>query len=71
MLLAMSALIAAVCTPGLAIAGAAGDQARLDEAIDGFNERMIEAGWVSEGPADDEDEDEDDADDDADDDVWR
>ena len=60
MLLAVSVLIAAVCSPGLAGAAAADDQARLDEAIDGFNERMTAAGWVSEGPADDDDEDEDD-----------
>jgi len=32
---------------------AADDQALLDMAMESFNERMIDAGWVSQGPSDD------------------
>jgi hypothetical protein len=55
-------LVSASALPALAQAptSQAGDQARLDAAIDGFEQRLTDAGWVGE-PADD-DEDEDDAD---------
>lgn len=35
------------------VSAAADDQAVLDAAMESFNERMVEAGWVSQGPSDD------------------
>jgi hypothetical protein len=41
------------------------DEARLDAAMEAFNERMTIAGWESQGPVDDEDDDDEDDDVDA------
>lgn len=60
------AAVATLTTAGVAGASA-DDQARLDAAIDAFSTRMVDAGWVSQGPADDDDDDDDD--DDIDDDI--
>ncbi len=51
--------LAAITTAGfgtLTVATAANDQATADSAIAAFNDRMIAAGWVSEGPTEPEDE---------------
>jgi hypothetical protein len=46
-------------TTSLAMA-ASDDEARLDAAMEVFNERMIAAGWESQGPVDDDDDQDDD-----------
>jgi hypothetical protein len=51
-------VVAVVAAPAVAASAAGDDQARLDAAIDGFSERMVEAGWESQGPADDDDDEE-------------
>jgi hypothetical protein len=60
---ATGVLIAAVVGGTTSLARAASeDEARLDAAMEAFNERMTAAGWDSQGPVDDEDDGDDDDD---------
>jgi hypothetical protein len=45
------------------VSAASDDEARLDAAMEAFNERMTAAGWQSQGPVDDDDDDDVDDDD--------
>ena len=58
-------VVASTGGPALVVVAAADDQARLDEAIDAFGERMDAAGWESQGPPESDEDDEDVAGDDA------
>ena len=49
--LALAVVVAAVTGLATVALGAADDQATADAAIAAFNERATAAGWVSEGPA--------------------
>jgi hypothetical protein len=63
-ILATGALIAGMVGGAASLAAAASeDEARLDAAMAGFNERMTAAGWESQGPVEDDADDEEDADD--------
>jgi hypothetical protein len=54
---AAAVLVAASASgPVRVVNAAADDQARLDEAIDAFGERMVAAGWESQGPPDSDDD---------------
>ena len=64
---ATALLVIASGSPAVAEAptSQAGDQARLDAAIDSFEQRMTDAGWVGAPAEDDEDDDDADAESDA------
>jgi hypothetical protein len=56
---AMLATATVVCATASLARAASDDEARLDAAMEAFNERMTAAGWESEGPVDDDDDDDD------------
>jgi hypothetical protein len=65
-ILATGALITAVVVGTTSLVAASSeDEARLDAAMAGFNERMTAAGWESQGPVEDDEDDDESEDDDA------